>query len=74
MQVMFQLTSFQLISLYQTLMPSVLETKNEYLTVLCRMSFLPEAIPPRIVATIGVCKRGWIHEINRKIKPSAAIA
>jgi len=58
MQVMFQLTSFQLISLYQTLMPSVLETKNEYLTVLCRMSFLPEAIPPRIVATIGVCKRG----------------
>ena len=39
-------------------MPSVLETKNEYLTVLCRMSFLPEAIPPRIVATISVCKRG----------------
>jgi hypothetical protein len=35
---------------------------------------LPAAIPPSIVATIGVCKRGCIQAIKRNINPSEAIA
>jgi len=36
--------------------------------------YIPEAIPPRIVAITGVCKRGCIQAIKRNINPSAAMA
>ena len=55
-------------------MPSMLKREKMYVSKYKFRGFLPAAIPPRIVATIGVCKRGCIHDINRNINPSAAIA
>ena len=56
-------------------MPSMLLNKHKYqLMNYVHKYFLPAAIPPRIVAIIGVCKRGCIQDIKRNINPSAAIA
>jgi hypothetical protein len=55
-------------------MPSALFKQKNNLLNKKFLILLPAAIPPRMVAIMGVCKRGCIQEIKRNIKPSAAIA